>query len=205
MGVDSNPRYVIHLQAQVEAERVDSTYDPVDGFRATIAVDLRTFDNRERKALLIPMHVSSSEMRGLKLSGPALAEMIDTRCSKVAHRHILDVLAGERLPAVAGGGKSPKVSHADRARVLAQTLASRRSELEASHGADWLRVMLESEFRAVYADGEAKGYRIGVEETTEHTTTGKWFAEELRPRLVGAMPEVGAELGAQRFRVEPEK
>lgn len=51
----------------------------------------------------------------------------------------------------------PRIGHAERARILEELIAKRGPEMTRKIGADWIRVMIESELRAVYADGEQKG------------------------------------------------
>lgn len=190
-----NPRplYTLHL----EAERVESTYDRAEGFAATVAVPLATTEAPDRKPLRIDVRVPASMLASM---GEAeIAEAIDSLCASAADREVRAVLSGEAPPTnVDLESLAPKVPHADRAEVFARMVVERRAELEAKHGEDWLRIMLESEFRAVYADGERKGYSIGAAYERRDATIGDWYLNQFAPRVEG-LPEPGKPLDARRF------
>ncbi len=200
MGIADRPLYTLHFWA----ERVDSSYSPRDGFRAVVALPLATLDHPDRSAFTVNVHVPTEQMRtlGNPVDSEELARDLDAICSAQADRKVRAVLAGEEVPPLPAAGLKPKVPHGERARAFADTLKAKRVELEAQHGDEWLRVMLESEFRAVYSDGERKGYRVGDAIQRKNADIGEWYLTTLAPRCEG-LPTPGAPLTAERFTVTP--
>lgn len=91
-------------------------------------------------------------------------------------------------------GTCPRIGHEERARILEELIAKRGPELTSKIGADWIRIMLASEFRAVYADGERKGaVQTAGESGAAAIDLLAWFRETFTARVVN-MPRPGAAL-----------
>lgn len=61
----------------------------------------------------------------------------------------------------------PRVPHEDRADALAKLVTDHGDKIRARNGPNWLRTMLASELRAVYADGERQGYQRHADEAAD--------------------------------------
>ena len=143
------PRYTIELQA----ECVEATTGP-DGFQALLAVETGCSN-----PLVVKVRVPTATLQELDATaegaGQALADLSVERTREA----VLKALGRSVQGSAVSLDTSPRISHADRARMLAELVKTRNESMTTNAGPDWLDRMLESEFAAVYADGEQKGYR----------------------------------------------
>lgn len=93
----------------------------------------------------------------------------------------------------------PRVPLEERAKNLAELAATKSAEMEANCGPDWLQHMIASELRAVYADGEQKGYRRRTDESETDSDRGaKWWSEVFARACVNP-PLAGEPLSGMRL------
>lgn len=145
---------------EISAERVEESEGDF-GYRATMAV--------ETAEGLPPIvaHVSLSRAAYVELDGTIEGRRaaVDDLCTEAAER-ALRASAGlgakdDPRDTVRDLATDPRIGHQERAGILAELVRTKGAEMAKNHGPDWLVAMLASEFRAVYADGERKGYAVG--------------------------------------------
>lgn len=157
---DDRPRYTI----EIPVERVESQRGP-DGFRATFAVETTP----ELPPLITEVHVPTLALEALDATSEGTDAALEDMCLEAVREDLVEAVGHYVKDQKSGPetlrdlGTGPRIPHSDRATLLAKLIAE-DSERQARHGGPhWLAVMLESEFRAVYADGETKGWKACAE------------------------------------------
>lgn len=142
MGEGTRPRFAVEL----DAELVESDATP-EGTRALVA--LETPDGPFTVEIRVPPDVTD--------------QVPDVIREQVGFAVLVAVGEAARArrgpPTIPAPLTDPRIPHADRAVALAAVLSNdaRRRRLDALHGPDWIRRLIESELAIVYADGERRG------------------------------------------------
>ncbi len=158
------------LALEIPVERVDSSITD-DGFRATLAVETA----EGLPPIVSEVRVSREVLEALDGTVEGREAALQDLCLEEVQRDLL-VAAGLHAKSLRSPdtvrdlGTDPRISHEDRAKLFATMVREQGAELARLHGEDWLRILLESELRAVYADGERKGWAAHVSATP--TTPG---------------------------------
>lgn len=136
------------IRVEVTAEIVDRSVAE-DG---TIRVSLETPTGHGREPLRSVVHLYRHDVTE--------AEVVDFCRDAVLYdlREAAAAAERSRKPTIPALETLPRVPHEDRATILSKLVAERGEAMAKLHGPGWLRVLLAAELRAVYADGEAKGY-----------------------------------------------